>query len=62
MNPQHEIIMGYRSVDTEILNSIFKCLVCPGSLYSETLSFYDISVKKKGFSKYLCLKNRKCYF
>lgn len=34
---QDKIITEYRLIDTEILNSIFKCLVCPDCLNSETL-------------------------
>ena len=61
MNSEHdEIITRYRLIDTEYLKSIFKCLVCPDCLHSETLSLDDISVKKTDFGKYICLKCHNC--
>ena len=47
-------------IDTEYLKSVFKCLVCPDCLHSETLSLDDISVKKADFGKYICLKCHNC--
>ena len=49
-------ISGYRLIDTTILQCIFNCLACPECFKLETLSLIDINAKKKGLSRYLCLK------
>ena len=52
-------ITGYRLVDTTMLNCMFSCMACPERLQCETIYLEDINAKKKGLSRYLCIKCNK---
>ena len=48
--------------DTTVLNCMFSCLICPECLQCETIYLEDINAKKKGLSRYLCIKCNNCDF
>ena len=46
-----DILSGYRLMDVNILNGIFKCLACPECYEVETLHLNDTNAKKKWTSQ-----------